>query len=104
MKKERLDENEIMEYARQSQGIERLDQIKYAVLERNGAISTIPKRRGLIGPGCRGFYKRLIGVGNERRVVSDRRGQRKIPWFVCYVLQRFAVILARAKHGKRTVW
>ncbi len=46
MKKERLDENEIMEYARQSQGIERLDQIKYAVLERNSAISFIPKRPG----------------------------------------------------------
>jgi uncharacterized membrane protein YcaP (DUF421 family) len=46
MKKERLDENEVLEYARQSHGIERMDQIKYAVLERNGAISIIPKQSG----------------------------------------------------------
>ena len=46
MKKERMDDNEILEYARQSQGIERMDQIKYAVLERNGAISVIPKQGG----------------------------------------------------------
>jgi uncharacterized membrane protein YcaP (DUF421 family) len=33
--------DEVMEAARQS-GLESLDQIKYAVLERNGSISIIP--------------------------------------------------------------
>jgi len=31
---------------RESQGIERMEQIKYAVLERNGGISIIPKQKG----------------------------------------------------------
>ena len=42
--KSRLDEGDILFAARQRQGLERLDQIKYAVLERNGGISIIPKR------------------------------------------------------------
>jgi uncharacterized membrane protein YcaP (DUF421 family) len=33
---------EVIEEARRSQGIERLDQIRLAVLERNGSISVIP--------------------------------------------------------------
>jgi uncharacterized membrane protein YcaP (DUF421 family) len=36
--------DDILEQARQLQGLERLDQIRYAVLERNGAISIIPRR------------------------------------------------------------
>ena len=43
MKKERIDEEDIMEAARRMQGLERMDQIKYAVLEKNGAISIIPQ-------------------------------------------------------------
>jgi uncharacterized membrane protein YcaP (DUF421 family) len=42
----RVDEEDILAAARQSQGIERMDQIKYAVLERNGGISIIPKQKG----------------------------------------------------------
>lgn len=42
MDKVRVDEEDILEAARELQGIERLDQIKYAVLERNGEISVIP--------------------------------------------------------------
>ena len=42
MAKSRISESEIMEAARQAQGIERMDQIKYAVLERTGTISIIP--------------------------------------------------------------
>jgi uncharacterized membrane protein YcaP (DUF421 family) len=42
--KEGVDLEEIMAAARQSQGLERLDQIKYAVLERTGGISIIPKQ------------------------------------------------------------
>ncbi len=40
----RVDEEDILAAARESQGIERMDQIKYAVLERNGGISIIPKQ------------------------------------------------------------
>ncbi len=43
MKRARVDESDILEAARESQGLERLEQIKYAVLESSGSISTIPK-------------------------------------------------------------
>jgi uncharacterized membrane protein YcaP (DUF421 family) len=43
MRKERVEENEILEAARASQGLERLDQIKYAILERTGHITIVPK-------------------------------------------------------------
>jgi uncharacterized membrane protein YcaP (DUF421 family) len=43
LKRARVDEADILEQARRSQGIESLDQIKYAVLERGGGISVIPK-------------------------------------------------------------
>lgn len=39
-----IDENDIMETARSLQGLERLEQIKYAVVERNGDITIIPKQ------------------------------------------------------------
>ena len=42
MDKARVDESDILTAARELQGLERMDQIKYAVLERNGAISIIP--------------------------------------------------------------
>jgi len=38
-----FEEDEILEQARAGQGIERMEQIKYAVLERDGSISVIPK-------------------------------------------------------------
>lgn len=40
----RVDEGDILEAARLSQGLERLEQIKFAVLERNGEISIIPAK------------------------------------------------------------
>jgi uncharacterized membrane protein YcaP (DUF421 family) len=43
MDKARVDEADILAAARELQGLERLDQIKYAVLEQNGSISIIPK-------------------------------------------------------------
>jgi uncharacterized membrane protein YcaP (DUF421 family) len=43
MDKERVDEADILAAARELQGLERIDQIKYAVLERSGGISIIPK-------------------------------------------------------------
>ena len=39
----RIGEADVMEAARSSQGIETLDQIKFAILERNGKISVIPR-------------------------------------------------------------
>ncbi len=43
MDKARVDEDDIMMSARQSHGLERMEQIKYAVLETSGGISIIPK-------------------------------------------------------------
>lgn len=45
MKKARVDVADILSAARAAHGLERLDQIKYAVLERNGGISVIPKEK-----------------------------------------------------------
>lgn len=44
MNKARVDESDILTAARTLQGLERMEQIKYAVLERSGGISIIPKR------------------------------------------------------------
>lgn len=43
MKKERIDEADILESAREMQGLQRLDQIRYAILEKDGKITIIPK-------------------------------------------------------------
>lgn len=43
MKKERLDEGDVLSAARRHHGLERLDQIKYAILERDGRISIVPR-------------------------------------------------------------
>lgn len=42
MHEARIQEDDIMEAARIGQGFERVEQIKYAILERNGKISIIP--------------------------------------------------------------
>src|SRR6187402_3443381 len=42
MKKARVDEEDILSAARMNHGLERLDQIKYAILERDGEISIVP--------------------------------------------------------------
>lgn len=44
MDKARVDENDVLDAARETQGLERMDQIRHAILERNGKISIIPKR------------------------------------------------------------
>jgi uncharacterized membrane protein YcaP (DUF421 family) len=43
MRLARVDEDDVLAAARELQGLERIDQIKYAVLERNGGISIVPK-------------------------------------------------------------
>lgn len=43
VRKARIGEADILEAARHSQGLERIDQIKFAILEKNGKISIIPR-------------------------------------------------------------
>ena len=43
MDKSRIDTNDVLSVARESAGLERLDQVKYAVLERSGKITVVPK-------------------------------------------------------------
>lgn len=43
MEKCRVDESEILSAARMTQGLVAMDQIQYAILERNGDISIVPK-------------------------------------------------------------
>jgi uncharacterized membrane protein YcaP (DUF421 family) len=47
--KERVDESDVLAAARR-EGLERMAQIKYAVLERNGQISIIPRDDASSGP------------------------------------------------------
>jgi uncharacterized membrane protein YcaP (DUF421 family) len=42
--KERVDESDILAAARRDHGLHRLDEIDYAVMERTGTLSIIPKR------------------------------------------------------------
>jgi uncharacterized membrane protein YcaP (DUF421 family) len=46
MRMSRVDKEDILAAARKYQGLERMDQIKYAVLEANGGISIIPRTEG----------------------------------------------------------
>jgi uncharacterized membrane protein YcaP (DUF421 family) len=43
MNKARVSADDVLEMAREQQGVERMEQIKYAVLERSGGISVIPR-------------------------------------------------------------
>src|SRR5688500_13253710 len=43
MRKSRISEGDVLHAARQTQGLERMEQIKFAVLERSGGITVIPK-------------------------------------------------------------
>lgn len=45
MLKARVDDSDVLAAARMLHGLERMDQIKYAVLERSGEISIIPRER-----------------------------------------------------------
>jgi uncharacterized membrane protein YcaP (DUF421 family) len=46
MDRSRVDEDDVLAAAREQRGIERMDQIKYAVLERSGGITVIAKAPG----------------------------------------------------------
>jgi len=43
MTKARVDEGDVMEAAREKHGLEKMEQIKFAILERGGVITIIPK-------------------------------------------------------------
>jgi uncharacterized membrane protein YcaP (DUF421 family) len=45
MHKARVDEDDVLDAARQSCGLEHMDQIRHAILERDGQISIIPRSR-----------------------------------------------------------
>jgi uncharacterized membrane protein YcaP (DUF421 family) len=45
MMRARVDRGDVLEAARRLQGLERMDQIKYAVLEPSGGITIVPKER-----------------------------------------------------------
>lgn len=51
MRKARLDRADVLEAARRLQGLERMEQIKYAVLESSGGISIVPKSADRSGSG-----------------------------------------------------
>ena len=43
MDKSRVDEDDVLDAARENLGLERMDQIRHAILERDGKISIIPR-------------------------------------------------------------
>lgn len=45
MDKARVDEDDVLDAARESCGLEHMDQIRHAILERDGQISIIPRSR-----------------------------------------------------------
>jgi uncharacterized membrane protein YcaP (DUF421 family) len=44
LEKDRVEETDILEAARLAHGIERMDQVKYAVLEKSGEVSVVPRQ------------------------------------------------------------
>lgn len=46
MDKTKVDEKDVLQAARANMGLERMDQVKYAVLEKDGSISIIPFEPG----------------------------------------------------------
>jgi uncharacterized membrane protein YcaP (DUF421 family) len=45
LRRARITEDEVLEAARRAHGLERMDEIKFAILEASGRISIIPKRK-----------------------------------------------------------
>ena len=45
MSKTNVDEEDVMQAARANQGLEKIEQVKYAVLEKDGTISIIPFKK-----------------------------------------------------------
>jgi uncharacterized membrane protein YcaP (DUF421 family) len=49
LRRARITEEEVLEAARRTHGLERMDEIKFAILEASGRISIIPKRKIVAG-------------------------------------------------------
>jgi uncharacterized membrane protein YcaP (DUF421 family) len=45
LRRERVDETDVINAAREKQGLSKLDEIDYAVLEKSGDITVVPKKR-----------------------------------------------------------
>ena len=50
LRRARISEEEILEAARRAHGLERMDEIKFAIFEANGRISIIPRRESMFPP------------------------------------------------------
>jgi uncharacterized membrane protein YcaP (DUF421 family) len=50
LRKERVEREAILDAAREHLGIERLEEVKYAVLEPNGTITVVPYPKGQVAP------------------------------------------------------
>jgi uncharacterized membrane protein YcaP (DUF421 family) len=46
LRKSRMDEHDVLAAARRLRGLERMEQIKYAILEANGDVTIIPREPG----------------------------------------------------------
>ncbi len=68
MQKSMVSRDEILHAARQNQGLERMEQVKYAVLESSGGISIIP-----MTPNIEELLDRRIEQALERRLKDEPR-------------------------------
>lgn len=74
MDQERIDEEDVLEAARKWRGLESIDQIKYAVLEKGGDITVIPKNQG-IAPVLRQEIREAV----REELASNHRARVKRP-------------------------
>jgi len=74
MHRARLTEDDILEAARDSQGIEKVEHIKFAIVERNGKISIIPCDN--LGTPCCDARR----PGNQRLRPRALNGPRHLPY------------------------
>jgi uncharacterized membrane protein YcaP (DUF421 family) len=71
MTKARVDEADVLEAARLHRGLERMEDIKYALLETNGAISIIPQP---FAPGTGAAARLGPSAGDDDSRVDAGRG------------------------------
>lgn len=66
LRKARITRDDVLQTARESQGLERMEQIKYAVLETTGSISIIP-----VEPDIEGMLDRRIEAALKRLAKNE---------------------------------
>ena len=67
LRRARISEEDVLEAARRAHGLERMDEIKFAIFEASGRISIIPKRNIVAGED--GSAPR----GDQRTAITSRR-------------------------------